>query len=76
MDKALKWTKHALELNPNDQATRYNAACFYAKAGEIEKALDCLEDSGTSRTWIENDPDLHALHNEPRYKAMLDSLPT
>jgi adenylate cyclase len=76
MDKALEWTKHSLELNSNDQATRYNAACFYAKTGEIEKALDCLEDSVTSRTWIENDPDLHALHNEPRYKSLLDSLPT
>ena len=76
MDKAIEWTEHALALNPKDQATRYNAACFYAKAGEIEEALDCLEDSVTSRTWIENDPDLKALRDHPRYQALVDSLPS
>ncbi len=76
MDKALEWTEHALVLNPTDPATRYNAACFYAGAGEIEKALDCLEDSVNSRTWIENDPDLNALRDQPRYQALVDSLPT
>jgi len=76
MDKATEWTEHSLALNPKDQSTRYNAACFYAKNGQIEKALDCLENSVTSRTWIENDPDLNALHDEPRYQAIVDSLPT
>ncbi len=76
MDKALEWTEHALALNPKDPATRYNTACFYAKVGEIEKALDCLENSVTSRTWIENDPDLHALRDQPRYQALIAALPT
>ncbi len=76
IDKAREWTEHSLRLNPKDQSTRYNAACFYAKSGDIDKALDCLEKSVTSRTWIENDPDLNALRDEPRYKAYVDSLPT
>ena len=76
MDKALEWTEHSLALKPKDPATRYNAACFYAKNDEIEKALDCLENSVTSRTWIENDPDLNALRDDPRYKALVESLPT
>jgi adenylate cyclase len=75
-DKALEWTEHALALNPKDQATRYNAACFFAKVGEIDKALDCLENSVMSRSWIENDPDLNALRDQPRYQALLDSLPS
>ena len=65
-----------LALKPKDPATRYNATCFYAKNGEIEKALDCLENSVTSRTWIENDPDLNALRDDQRYKALVESLPT
>lgn len=76
MDKALEWTERALALKPRDPATRYNAACFYAKNGDIEKALDCLENSVTSRTWIENDPDLNALRDQPRYQALVNSLPT
>lgn len=39
-------------------------------------ALDCLENSVTSRTWIENDPDLNALRDKPRYKALVGSLPS
>jgi len=76
MDKAREWTEHSLALKPKDPATRYNAACFYAKNGEIEKALDCLENSVTSRTWIENDPDLNTLRDEPRFKTLVESLPT
>jgi adenylate cyclase len=76
LDKAREWTEHSLRLNPKDQSTRYNAACFYAKSGDIDKALDCLENSVTSRTWIENDPDLNALRDQPRYQALVESLPT
>jgi adenylate cyclase len=61
-------------LNPDDTATQYNAACFYAQIGELELALDLLEDSIFSLTWIQNDPDLDALRDHPRYQAILDSL--
>lgn len=74
-EKAREWAEYALALDPEDAATRYNSACFYAKAGEIEKALDCLENSVISRSWIENDADLNPLRSHPRYLAILDSLP-
>lgn len=74
MERAREWAEYALLLDPEDPITRYNTACFYAKTGEIEKALDCLENSVISRTWIENDPDLNSLRNQPRYQAILDSL--
>lgn len=73
--RANEWIERALEMNPDDLGTRYNAACFYAMQGDIEKALDCLENSITSRAWIENDADLNALHGHPRYQAVLDALP-
>ena len=74
-DRAYEWIERALALDANDLATQYNAACFYATVGEIEKALDCLENSVISRTWIENDSDLDSLRDHPRYQAVLDALP-
>ncbi|MGH8194872.1 MAG: TPR end-of-group domain-containing protein [Woeseiaceae bacterium] len=74
-DRAHEWIGRALALNPDDPGTRYNAACFFIRYGEIDKALDCLENSLVSRTWIENDPDLEGLRDHPRYTAILAALP-
>jgi len=71
---AKKWAERAYRLAPDDVATRYNLACFYSKNGDTDKALDFLESSITSRSWIENDPDLEPLHGHPRFQAVLDSL--
>jgi adenylate cyclase len=73
-DRAKEWAEHALALNPDDPAVRYNSACFFVKYGDFDRALDCLENSVVSRTWFENDPDLAPLHDHPRFKAILDSL--
>ena len=59
---------------PDDVATRYNLACFYTNIGEYEKALDFFENSISSRSWIENDPDLEPLRDHPRFQAVLDAL--
>jgi adenylate cyclase len=75
MDKAKEWAEKAMQLNPEDLATRYNTACFYARTGEADKALDLLENSIQSRSWIINDADLASLRNHPRYQAVIDSLP-
>ena len=74
-DRAQEWIERALALNPDDPATRYNAACFFSKNGDIDRALDCLENSIISRTWIENDADLDPLRDHPRFQAILDALP-
>jgi len=74
-ERAKEWAERSLELAPDDPATRYNIACFFAKYGDIERALDLLENSVISRTWIENDVDLDPLRDHPRFKAVLDSLP-
>ena len=72
--RAKEWAEYALALDPEDAMTRYNAACFYARIGEIDKALDCLENSAVSGTWIKNDADLDALRGHARYRTILDSL--
>jgi len=74
LDLARQWAEQALELSPDDPPTRYNMACFYARMGETEKALDLLEGSIRSRSWIENDPDMDSLRDSPRYKAIIQSL--
>jgi adenylate cyclase len=74
MDRAREWAEHTLAIDPNDPPTRYNLSCFYARAGDIERALDLLETAITSRSWIANDPDLASLHGHPRFEALLESL--
>jgi adenylate cyclase len=76
IELAKKWAERAYQIAPDDVATRYNLACFYANIGNPEKALDFLENSISSRTWIENDPDLESLHGHPRFQAVLDALST
>jgi adenylate cyclase len=76
IELAQKWGERAYQIAPNDVATRYNLACLHARKGDTEKALDFLENSITSRSWIENDPDLEPLRGHPRFQAVLDSLPT
>ena len=74
IERAREWVEYALVLDPEDAITRYNSACFYARIGETDRALDYLKNSVISRTWIENDADLDALRSHPRYRAILDSL--
>jgi len=73
--RAREWAETALALSPDDSSTRYNLACFYATIGETERSLDLLENSISSRSWIENDSELDSLRDHPRYKAMVESMP-
>ena len=68
----------ALRLRPEDFGTLYNAACFYARAGETERALDLLDRAIATgqgfRDWIEHDYDLAPLHGLPRFQEILARL--
>ena len=70
-DRALDWARRAIAIDPSDPATLYNVACFYAQAGRTEDALDCLENGVTSRSWLQNDPELDPIREQPRFKALL-----
>ena len=74
MEQAIEWVERAIAIDPDDPSTRYNVACFYAQLGEIEKALDYLEGSVTSRSWLESDPDLDPLRSHPRFQAYVETL--
>jgi tetratricopeptide (TPR) repeat protein len=65
----------ALHLRPNDYDTLYNCACYYARAGEPEQALDLLERAVATgqgfRDWIEHDTDLDSLRASPRFQDIM-----
>jgi TolB-like protein/Flp pilus assembly protein TadD len=73
-EAGLKWAGRALAIDPSDGGICYNVACVYAVEGEIDKAIDCLEDAARAgfahRDWIENDPDLDSVRNDPRFRAL------
>ena len=71
MEKALDWVQRAIAIDPADQATLYNVACFYSQAGRTDDALDCLEKAALSRTWLQNDTELDPIREHPRFKALL-----
>jgi adenylate cyclase len=73
-ERAVEWAQKALAIDPSDPSIRYNMGCFYAKAGEIDQAFEYLQDSITSKSWIEHDPDLDPIREDPRYQKLLDSL--
>ena len=78
IDRAERWLQRALAIDPDDSVVLYNVACNYANIGNIELALDYLEQAianGTvSASWMKNDEDLASLRGQPRYTALLNGL--
>ncbi len=78
MEEAQRWIERALFIDPDDPSLLYNVACFYSLTGDIDKALDCLERANlpgmASTSWVQNDADLDPLRDQPRFKAILETL--
>jgi tetratricopeptide (TPR) repeat protein len=76
--RALEWAGRALAMDPEEPMTLYNVACVYSLQGQIDPALDCLENAVkhgfTHKGWIEHDSDLNPLRSHPRYQALLQAL--
>ena len=77
--KGRLWLERALLLEPEDPMLLYNAGCIYALMNQTEEALTCLEGSVaagvTQREWYENDSNLDAVRDHPRFKALLERMP-
>ena len=76
-ERAKEWAARATLLDPDNVNMNYNFACMLVlDLHEYEAALDLLEPLfARLRTevmnWVKTDPDLDAIRDHPRFKAML-----
>jgi adenylate cyclase len=64
-------------LDPDNLTMRYNFACGFVELNDAETALNLLDtafqkDTLETVNWAKVDPDLDALRDHPRFKAMLE----
>ncbi|MDX1380545.1 MAG: hypothetical protein R3233_05465 [Xanthomonadales bacterium] len=78
-EEGVAMARRALELAPNDVSVLYNATCCFALAGLREEALTTLERrlqrAAIYREWVENDSDFDSVRDDPRFQALLESMP-
>ncbi|MDH4165002.1 MAG: TIR domain-containing protein [Gammaproteobacteria bacterium] len=77
-EEAIREGAKALVLSPGDPVMLYNAACMYVGLGESSRAIDALrqavEAGYTNFGWMQNDPDLVSLRDDPAFIEMLRDL--
>jgi adenylate cyclase len=76
-ERAREWAARAVAIDPEDNTTQYNVACFYCVIGDLERAMDILETvlprlRQEQRQWIKNDSDLVPLRSHPRYLKLME----
>lgn len=73
--EGLKLADRARELEPTESMVLYNVACIYSLAGELEKAIECLDEAVQHgfryRDWLEHDNNLDAVRNHPAFLALM-----
>ena len=79
-EEAKKWMSTSMQNAPMDSIIQYNGACFFSLAGDVEHALDCLENclikvGNISREWLLHDSDMDNIRSNPRYTAIIRSFP-
>jgi len=77
-EEAEEWMRASVVNAPFDSIIQYNAACFYSLLGEVDTALDCLENclvkvGSINREWLQNDSDIDNIRDHPRFKTILDN---
>jgi adenylate cyclase len=78
VERALDWSRRALELGPDDMGPLINAACLHLKLQHKEEGLSLLKRvfarGWGKREWIEKDPDYDILRDDPRFQEILANL--
>lgn len=77
-DRAIRFLREAVRLNPDYVEAFYNLACAYALKGEKELAMWALHQAVRKGLrdvrYIEGDPDLESLKDDPRFQALMRRL--
>jgi adenylate cyclase len=73
--KSIELAEQALGQGQDEPMVLYNVACLYTTQGNLQRALDLLEEAVRlgfgDRAWMETDSDLEPLRAEPRFQALL-----
>jgi adenylate cyclase len=75
-EAAMQWLAKSLATDPGDTNIQYNAACTYSLLGEIDQAIEVLENwvsqvGAEMRLWFKNDSDLDPIRQHPRYPNLV-----
>jgi adenylate cyclase len=77
-EKGVELAERALGQDEKEPNLLYNAACFYALQGDIDRSLELLaravELGWGNRDWLETDSDLDSLRADPRFIALLKKM--
>jgi adenylate cyclase len=77
-ERALDWSRRAVELYPDDLSSMINNACLKLRSGQHEEALDILEDlfgrGWGKRDWVAHDPDYDCVRAHPRFVKAVEKL--
>ncbi len=77
-EAGIRWAERALDIDPHDAGVKYNVACLYSLEDMPDRAIECLEEAVEAgfghRDWIEQDPDLNAVREHPRFQALVGRL--
>ncbi len=79
-EEATEWMTTSMMNAPQDSIIQYNGACFFSLAGEIEHALNCLENclvkvGNISREWLRHDSDMDNVRSDPRFEEIISRFP-
>jgi len=75
IDEGLEWDRKIVSLDPENAVGHYNLACSLALKAFDEEAVDhlrtAMEKGYRDFEWMEEDPDLENLRENPSFHALL-----
>ncbi len=78
LEKSMEWAGVALSMEPDEPMVLYNMACIHSLAGDVEGAIEHLENAVQAglrqKGWLDNDGNLDPLREHPRFRALLGKL--